>query len=152
MPETLSDRIHHIVQSVVQQSGLDLVELKIQQRLNQINIQLLIDWPKGGITIDECTRVNKELARQFDEQSDIAELYTLEVSSPGIDRPLKTLKDFNRATGRDIHVFLNVPVENKIEHTGTLVAVSAEIIQLKTDKSQIDIPIANIQNVKQVIK
>ena len=65
----------------------------------------------GGITLDDCQKMSKELSRKLDDEDPISEEYYLEVSSPGLDRPLKTDKDLNRNLGRDVELKLYRPFE-----------------------------------------
>ena len=131
--------------------GLDIVELGIHPYNDTLNIQLFVDRPLGGIEIGECTKVNHRLDVVLFDELKLGNDYTLEVSSPGLDRPLKTFRDFRRVIGRDVHLFLRERVEEKMELEGELKGVREMDVIIETKKGECIIPIALIERGKQVI-
>ena len=98
----------------------------------------------GGITLQECGRLNRAMRDAIEAQNLIAENYTLEVSSPGLDRPLKTTGDFLRVMGREVHIFLLEPIGNKFEYTGIVSKIENENLTIDTSQEEVFIPIQNI--------
>src|SRR3990167_2579213 len=98
------EKIKELVSDYLSSNNLVLVELRLFRQGSKINIRFLVDYQDGGITIDKCTEVNEALGRILDEANLIQGSYILDVSSPGVDRPLKTLEDFRRAIGRYLEV------------------------------------------------
>ncbi|SDY35817.1 ribosome maturation factor RimP [Jannaschia faecimaris] len=90
----LDKRIAEIVGPVIEDMGFELVRLRLMSGKNAI-LQIMADRPEGGIEVDELATISTALSATLDVEDPIAEEYTLEVSSPGIDRPLTRLKDFD---------------------------------------------------------
>ncbi|MFH0941371.1 MAG: hypothetical protein V1840_05910, partial [Candidatus Omnitrophota bacterium] len=105
----------------------------------------------GGINLAECARFNAELGAIAEDNASISARYTLEVSSPGTDRPLVTVADFKRVIGRKVRVFLKEPFDSKIEHLGSVESVGADAISIKTENKTIKIPLEKVNRAKQVI-
>ncbi len=91
-------RLADIVRPVVEGMGFELVRLRLMGG-NTPTLQVMVERPEGGIEVDECARISTELSAVLDVEDPIEDNYTLEVSSPGIDRPLTRLGDFARWEG-----------------------------------------------------
>ena len=85
---------------------------------------------EGGINIDDCVLISRALEAKLDEDDFIQEAYILEVSSPGLGRPLKKDKDFERSIGRDVEIKLYRPIEKQKEWEGTLVSYDNDSITI----------------------
>jgi ribosome maturation factor RimP len=90
----------------------EVIDFSLKRRGPELVLSMLAD-KDGGITIDECALINNRIGDIVDSKNIIAERYTIEVSSPGLDRPLKAKRDFERLTGGIIEVWLLAPVEGK---------------------------------------
>ena len=99
--QVVPDRLRELIEPVVAGCGLELVELLLQQRGRRQLLRILVDRA-GGVTIDDCTAVSRRVSADLDMAELIDGRYTLEVSSPGLDRPLTTPADFRRKIGRKI--------------------------------------------------
>lgn len=128
-----------------------MVDLCVRQNRDEIHIEILADRPAGGISLDECTFLNKKLIQTIEEAGLLAQGFFLEVSSPGLDRPLKTRKDFLRVVNRDIVLFLSQAVANRIEWSGRLKEVKDQEVTIDAGKIQVSIPLNSIIKAKQVI-
>ncbi|PIQ88891.1 MAG: hypothetical protein COV72_06335 [Candidatus Omnitrophica bacterium CG11_big_fil_rev_8_21_14_0_20_42_13] len=139
------------------QKGFDLVELKIKPSSRGRIISILADRPYGGITIEECAILNRDLQSFLEDDAVFKEAAELEVSSPGLDRPLVNRKDFLRAMKQALTVFLKNPVsaatggKEKYEFCGNLTEVSDEAIAIETKDGLLTIDLNNIAKAKQVI-
>jgi ribosome maturation factor RimP len=91
--------VENLLHPILDAMGLELVDIEFKKVGRGYLLQIFIDKP-GGVTLDDCAEVSRELSVQLDVEDCIASRYTLEVSSPGIDRPLKKEQDFVRYTGR----------------------------------------------------
>ena len=132
--------------------GFVLVDIRFyRNNEGALILEVLADRAEGGITLDECTRFNAELGDIAEENVSISTRYTLEVSSPGTDRPLVILPDFRRVIGRKVRVFLKEPYDGKIEHLGNLESAGAGAISIKTENKIIEIPLEKVNRAKQVI-
>ena len=147
MFEDLKSQVKAYIEPLLAELKIDLVELRIGIYGKTINIQIFVDKEGGGgINIDECSSINKQLVKYIDSGYLIHGDYTLEVSSPGLDRPLKTVKDFKRVLSRRIRFHLAEAVEGKIEHAGVLqeINVQTESLKVQTKDKEIEIPISKI--------
>ena len=140
----LSEDIQKLIEGFLKEAEVVLVDLNVRRHGGQVAIEILADKPSGGITIDECSRLNRKINDAIETQNLIAENYTLEVSSPGLDRPLKTAADFLRMMEREVRIFLCEPVDNKIEYTGIVLKVENENLTVETLGGQVFIPIQKI--------
>jgi ribosome maturation factor RimP len=107
--------LENIMRDHLESQGLELVELVYRFEGRYMVLRLLVDRPEGGITIEECARLNNEISCILDEKNIIEERFALEVCSPGLDRPLKSKNDFVRSLNRKVKFFLSQPVHGKIE-------------------------------------
>ena len=148
--EYLLDRIKELVSSIFTQKGYDLVELTIKRESGRMILRFLADRATGGITLDECADLNSKIGEILDEADLIQENFALEVSSPGLDRPLKTEKDFIRKLEKNIRVFLSGPVNKKLEFVGKLVKVTEGTIILLVNSYEVVIPIDKINQAKEI--
>ena len=151
MDDLIHEKIEQLISPFLAELDVILVDLKVHQQRNQVAIEVLADKINGGITLDECTRLNRKIAEAIENQNLLAEPYTLEVSSPGLDRPLKTGQDFLRAFGREVRFFLAQPVQNKIEYTGVVNKMEGEEVIIDTTGGTIIIPLKVINKANHII-
>jgi ribosome maturation factor RimP len=107
---------------------------------------------EGGITIDDCQSVSEELSDLLDEADPIEQSYIFEVSSPGIDRPLKTDRDFEKNNGKQVEVKLFSPVGGKKAFEGILKGHTAEKVELEVEGSEMQFEKSSIALIKPVVK
>lgn len=132
--------VYGIAHRLAQDKGLDLVEVKISRHQRDVLIQILADRPQGGISLAECVLLNRAIVEAIDKEGIFSEDgHSLEVSSPGLDRPLITYKDFFRNLNREMHLWLKQEVESKKEYRGILVAATEMSLTLLTEKGQQEI-------------
>lgn len=148
--------IRSLFEKRLQESGFVLVDMRFfKNQAHMTVLEVLADRPDGGITLDECGRLNRELGEMLEQSGLLGSSYTLDVSSPGMDRPLSTAADFRRSQGRDVRFFLGEPVEGKIEYCGRIedVKETSVWVRIKDKKEEkiIEIPLQNINKAKQVI-
>lgn len=120
------ERVRSLAESVLDRHGAELVDLEVKKGRTQL-VRLTVDRP-DGIDLEACARISDELSRLLDADDPIIGRYTLEVSSPGADRPMKRASDFRRNVGRKVRV---ITAEGDVE--GTLVAVEDERVRLQAD-------------------
>ena len=113
-------RIEELIQPTVTEMGYELVDVEFVKEGPNWYLKIFID-KEGGVTIDDCEAVSKTLEKIFDEKDHIEQAYFLEISSPGIDRPLKKKEDFIKYNGEMVDVKLYKPYEGSKEYTGKLV-------------------------------
>jgi len=143
MPVTLRERLIALIEPVLARLGYELVELEYAAGRSQSVVRIFIDTP-AGITVDDCERASREVAALLDVDDPIPTAYTLEVSSPGFDRVLRTPAHFERAVGSRVFVELKMPRDGRRRYTGTLQGISTAGIELEVDKQKVDIPFDEI--------
>lgn len=141
-----------IIGDYLKGEGLDLIELIYRYEGRDLFLRVLTDKPEGGITLGECVLLNKELSRILDEKDIMQEGYLLEVSSPGLDRPLKTKSDFMRCVNRRARFFLNQPVNGKIEIEGLISNAGDNSVYINIGQDTIEIPLNSINKAKQIVE
>ncbi len=137
------DRVKAIAHPILASEGMELVEVDYRRESRGWVLRLYLD-KDGGITLDDCTRISQEVGRSLDVEDLILTPYTLEVSSPGLNRPLKDEKDFIRYGGHVIKVKTFNPIENRRQFKGKLLRVLEERIEMETEGKIFQIPLSNI--------
>ncbi len=135
----LTDKVFAIVEPTVKELGYELYEVEYQKEFDNWVLTLYIDRP-GGVSLDDCELVSNAVDPVLDAADPIEQAYYLSVSSLGIDRPLKTDKDFKRNIGKVMDVKLYAPLNGKKEFSGTLTAFDEETytIELKSGSETIE--------------
>lgn len=149
--ETL-EKIKNTVCDFIKASGYELIDASLRKVSGALSLQFLVDRPAGGISLQECAVLNVQLGELLDKENILDERYILEVSSPGVDRPLLEERDFLRAKGRHIRVFLSEPHDGKIEWEGIIGQVNEGVLSLSAGDAVKNIPLCKIKKAKQVIK
>ena len=137
------ERVHRLVGPVFLSEGLELVEVEYRREARGWVLRLYVD-KEGGITLDDCAQISREIGRNLDVEDFIATPYILEVSSPGLTRSLKTEKDFMKYRDRLVKVRTNQPVENRRQFMGRLRGVGEERIQIEVDGKVFLVPLSFI--------
>lgn len=137
---TVAERVTAIAEPLLATMGLELVELEYKRFGRSMVLRLFIDRP-GGVTLDDCADVSRELSQVLDVEDFIREHYTLEVSSPGLDRPLKKESDYLRYTGRlvKLRTFELLPDDAgnmRKTFVGTLLGLDDGMIRLTLQEGQ----------------
>ena len=127
----LKEVISELAQPVVADEGMRLVDVQLTGTRNRRMLRIFIDKP-GGVTLDDCENISAQVGAMLDLRDPIEGSYTLEVSSPGLDRPLKTGQDFGCALGKRVRIELGRPIYEKRVLTGRLVEVLGEAVSLET--------------------
>jgi ribosome maturation factor RimP len=131
--------------------GLDLVELIYRYEGRGLFLRILADRPEGGISMEECSRLNNEISRILEEKDILQSRYILEVSSPGLDRPLKTKSDFLRCINRKARLFLSEQVNGKIELEGIIIRAEDDSVYVDIGGESVEIPLLKLTKAKQII-
>ncbi len=145
-------KLTDIVLPIVENNGFELVDVEIVKEYKDLFLRIYID-KEGGILIDDCQLISSIISPKLDEYDLIKEKYFLEVSSPGLDRPLKTEKDFLKNKGTEIEIKLYKTIDNKKMFIGVLDEYTGEKIYI-SDKggNKIEFDVNDVAMVKKVIK
>lgn len=139
------------IKSYIEGHGLELVDIIYRYEGRDLFLRALIDKPEGGITLDECAYINSHIGQILDNKGILNMRYILEVSSPGLDRELLNKKDFLRCINKNVKIFLNAPVNERIEWDGVIVKVEGDSVFIDREGVNIEIPLAKIRKAKQII-
>jgi ribosome maturation factor RimP len=144
----LIQNISHKAEKIATDNGLDLVDVELF-RAGRRRILRVYIGKRDGVSVEDCARVSRDLGVLLDAENVMEDdSYTLEVSSPGLDRPFKTLQDFRRNLGRFVRISTSEPVEGKKLLVGKLEDASEASITLDADGSARSIPMALIIQAK----
>ena len=133
-------RLADIVQPVIEGLGFELVRIRLMGGATRI-LQIMADKPEGGIEVDHCGDISTAVSAVLDVEDPIEENYVLEVSSPGIDRPLTRLKDFEMWKGWEARIETTELIEGRRRFKGTLGGVEGEevLIEIEDGKETVTI-------------
>lgn len=144
--ETFSRHVSEAIKSFLDAQGVEFVELQLQQHKARWLVRVFVD-NCGGISLEDCRNLSFEIGQLLDAENLIPASYVLEVSSPGLDRPLKNLRDFQRQCQRMVTVFLHTPYLDKTQYTGRVGAVTESYLLLHSDaETPITIPFQSIDH------
>lgn len=143
----LRDQLHELLGPVVSERGYELWELEYLPRAGGGLLRLYIDSPQG-ISVEDCERVSRAVSAALDSADPIPGQYTLEVSSPGLDRVLRTPAHFERFAGERVRVEMARPIEGRKRFSGQLVAASGREITLDVDGGRVTLPIGDIHKAR----
>lgn len=143
----LLDNLYEIGNNIVKIHDIELVDVELVKEAGNWYLRYYIDKP-GGVTIDDCQKVSEQLSDHLDVSDPISHSYILEVSSPGIERPLKNKKDFLKAINTRIEVKTYKPIENQKTFVGTLLSYSDEFVVIEVGKRKVNIPTNQISSAK----
>ena len=117
--EDIEKRTEELILPIVEEQGFELVDVEYVKEGGTMYLRAYIDKP-GGIAVNDCETVSRALSDLLDKEDYIADSYILEVSSPGLGRPLKKEKDFKRSVGKAVEIRLYRAVDRKKEFEGIL--------------------------------
>ncbi len=143
VPKEIVDRVRGIADPLLTDEGMELVDIEYRREARGWVLRLYID-KEGGVTLDDCSRISQLLGRELDVEDFIFTPYTLEVSSPGLTRPLKNERDFIRNRNRLVNVRTTDPILNRQQFKGKILEVSDNQIKLEVEGEIVSIPLANI--------
>lgn len=127
--QPVAGRLQEIVSPILWTLGLELIDVICVGQGPRSVVRVLINKP-GGVTITDCEQAHKALGPALDVADPFPHAYTLEVSSPGLDRPFKRLQDYQRAIGKEVSLKLRRPLEGQWKITGRLMNVDEQAVVL----------------------
>ena len=133
--ETVEKMTEAVLAPILERTGTELVDLEYVKEGSDRILRVTLD-KEGGLRIDDCETVSRALSDALDEKDFIDDAYMLEVSSPGLLRPLKKPKDFERNQGKEVEIRLYKPLENSKEWVGTLTAYDGESVTIRDGEDE----------------
>ena len=143
------DQLEALLKPTVVGLGYELWGVEFLRQGRRSVLRLFIDSP-AGITVEDCATVSRQVSAVMDVEDPIAEEYTLEVSSPGMDRPLFTPAQFGRFVGHEVTLRLLRPLDGRRKFGGELLAASSDELVLLQDGQEVRLPMDSIDKAQLV--
>jgi len=143
-------RLAEIASPVIEGLGYELVRIRLMSG-KSTTLQIMADKPDGGIEVDDCAKISTELSAIFDVEDPVAGEYALEVSSPGIDRPLTRLKDFDAWAGWEAKLETSELIDGQRRFKGTLQGVEEEEVLIEINQGIIGLKFEWLSDAKLVL-
>lgn len=135
---SVKEIVENSIKPIIDELGYELVEVTYLKEFSGMTLTVVIDTEReGGINLNDCETVSKNIDKILDELNPTSDVpYTLNVSSPGLDRPLKTERDFIKNKGKEIEIALYKKYNNKKKYTGILVDYDEESVTIVNNEKQ----------------
>jgi ribosome maturation factor RimP len=141
--------LRRLLEPGVKALGFELVDVEFSGGPSRATLRIYIDGPQG-VTVDDCADVSRQLSAILDIEDPIPGAYSLEVSSPGLDRPLVTAADFGRYQGETVKVQLYQALDGRKRFKGRLVEVSGDHVVVEVDNERFELAIEGIERARLV--
>ncbi len=138
------DELNALLAPLIADLGLELVGIEFSPGRGGSLLRVYVDSPGRPVTIDDCERASREISAALDVNDPVAGRYTLEVSSPGLDRPLFTPAQFERFVGEAVKINVNLPLDGRRRFHGTIKTVDGDRITIEQDGEPVTIVHANV--------
>lgn len=142
--DSILRNVSSLASPIVDEAGFEMVDMELAGRPGSYVLRLLIDKP-GGVTINDCVEINRELSGLLDLEDPIPSRYTLEVSSPGLDRPFKTERDYLRALGTRVKVVTEDGDGGPVTRIGRLEGIENGTVEICCGEERHRIPVGHIR-------
>ena len=149
--EIYEQKTEEYLTPIVEEYGFELVDVEYVKEGSNWYLCAYIDKP-GGISVDDCEKVSRRLSDILDEKDYIEDSYIMEISSPGLDRPLKKEKDFQRNMGKLVEVRTYRPIEKQKEFCGILTAFDSNSVTIDEDGTERTFEKKDIALIRQAIE
>lgn len=143
---TVTQRVWELTEPLALAAGLELIDVQYRPEGGRAVLRLLLDRPEGGVTLDQLTRMSRELGDLLDAHDAVPGRYHLECSSPGLNRPLIREAHFRRAIGQRVRVRTRAPIGDRRQFHGTLEAVADDGVTVADPNAgTVVVPFAQIE-------
>lgn len=136
-------RLREMASPALAATGLELVDVETGQQGKRMMVRMLVDKP-GGVGVDDCAELNRFLSDLLDVHDPLEGSYILEVSSPGLDRPLKKPADFAWAVGKEVKLTMKSPGQGKNVFRGLLADFDGTTLTLEENDHQVELPLTDV--------
>jgi len=147
----LQEQIEQLLDPILTSLGLTLWDLDFKKEGPQWLLRIYIEHEPGGVTLGDCETVSRDLSTALDVEDLIPHAYTLEVSSPGIDRPLTRAKDYARFAGFEAKLETRAPIDGRKRFKGRLKGLEAETVKIEVEGAELALPLEEIEKAKLVL-
>jgi ribosome maturation factor RimP len=142
----IKQRVLHLAMQIADEQGVEIFDIALSGK-RKFLLRVIVD-KEGGVTLDDCERFSKSLGAVLDIEDPFPGSYTLEVSSPGLDRPLKSINDFKKNKGKLARIITGEEIENQTFFIGRILEISNDSVKLLVNKREIDIPFEKISKAR----
>lgn len=140
----IASKAYELIEPLCDSEGVELVHVEYQREVSGKILRLYID-KQGGVTLTDCADISRQAGDILDVCLENDEPYNLEVSSPGFDRPLVKLKDFERFKGLQVKLKIDRPIDGQKNFKGTLLGISENNVNVSMDNRTVSIPFGDIK-------
>lgn len=151
MAGRLIERVEGIVRPTVEGLGYRLVRLRMTGSVESPTLQVMAERQGGGMDVEDCAKISRALSAVLDVEDPIDGGYALEVSSPGIDRPLVDAEDFVRWTGFEARIETGLPIAGRRRFKGRLDGLAGDVVRVATQDGPCEVPLGAISSAKLVL-
>ncbi len=147
------DILHRIIDPIAEAMGYEIVRIALQNsaRGGPVTLQIMAERPDGTMLVEDCATLSREVSVILDVEDPVSGEYVLEVSTPGIDRPLTRRKDFVNFTGYEAKIELSVPEDGRRRFRGKLHGMSGDLVKIEVDGDVFEVDFTNIHRSKLVM-
>jgi len=150
-PMDVISRVRRLIEPAIGDLGFEIVRVQLAGK-NRPCMQVMMEHKNGrAITADDCAQVSRAISAILDVEDPIKSAYTLEVSSPGIDRPLVRIGDFQRFRGFQARIETNRPIDGRRRFKGRLLGVEGDRVRIEVEGGEVTLPHPDIQRAKLVL-
>jgi len=144
MPRDIAGKVAQAVEPIIEELGCELVEVEYLSEHGRWVLRITAD-KEGGITLEDCARISREVENGIEVADTVPHAYVLEVSSPGLNRPLTRRKDFSRAVGQKVKVRTATPLGGRRNFSGQLQAFSDDTLYLRVDGKEVLLALKDVE-------
>lgn len=149
--KSLLEQVEAVITPSLTSMGFELVQVKFIDGRSAQTLQIMAEKPDGSMSLDDCALISRQLSAVLDVEDILTDAYRLEVSSPGIDRPLVRVSDYAKYVGHAAKVETALPVDGRKRFSGSIAGVDGETIILTVDGREHRLPFMDIQSAKLVL-
>ncbi|HEB79514.1 MAG TPA: ribosome maturation factor RimP [Rhodospirillales bacterium] len=147
----LSSRVERLISPAIEAMGFEIVRVQLLGKERRI-LQIMAERRDGGaMLVDDCAEISRAVSAVLDVEDSISGTYALEVSSPGIDRPLVRIGDFERFAGYEAKVEMDRLIDGRKRFKGRLLGVEGETVRMKMAEGAVELPFQDIRRAKLVL-
>ena len=147
----VGERLWETLEPYLEAEGVELDDLDVRGRGNGRLVRVTVDAP-GGLGVDRIAQLSRGVSRLLDEQDPVSGSYTLEVSSPGLERPLRRPSHFEKSVGREVDLKTVEPIDGAQRHRGVLERIDDAVLRLVVDGAERSIPMDSVTQAKTVFR
>lgn len=140
-------QVTNLFRPIIEAAGMELVEVELAGSRRRRILRIFIDKP-GGVSVEDCAQISRQVSDILDMEDPIEGRYVLEVSSPGLDREVKSEADYQRYRGRMVRVITSTPIEGTNVYIGRLMGFDGQSLWVDVGDKTIDIPLETISKAR----